>query len=100
MQELNYLTMLTAVRECVNKERLCVGIFTRTQANRLSVYLELLESMDEEEQKATHRAVRNANSSFIGFKMGAISRFSAQVRMLVVMLSTRFCMSRVSIMKF
>lgn len=63
MQELNYLTMLTAVRECVNKERFCVGIFTRTQANRLSVCLELLESMDEEEQKATHRAVRNTNSS-------------------------------------
>lgn len=58
MQELNYLTMLTAVRECVNKERFCVGIFTRTQANRLSVCLELLESM-------------NANSSFIEFKNGS-----------------------------
>ena len=71
MQELNYLTMLTAVRECVNKERFCVGIFTRTQANRLSVCLELLESMDEEEQEATYRAVRNANSSFIEFKNGS-----------------------------
>ena len=71
MQELNYLTMLTAVRECVNKERFRVGIFTRTQANRLSVCQELFESMDEEEQKATHPAVRNANSYFIEFKNGS-----------------------------
>lgn len=71
MQELNYLTMLTAVRECVNKERFRVGIFTRTQANRLSVCLELLESMDEEEQEAKLRAVRSANNSFIEFKNGS-----------------------------
>ena len=71
MQEIKYLTVRSAVRECVNKERFCVGIFTRTQANRLSVCLELLESMDEEEQKATHRAVRNTNSSFIEFKNGS-----------------------------
>lgn len=71
MQELNYLTVLSAVRECVNKERFCVGIFTRTQADRLSVYHELLESMDEEEQKAMRRAVRSANNSFIEFKNGS-----------------------------
>lgn len=71
MQELNYLTVLSAVRECVNKERFCVGIFTGTQADRLSVYHELLESMDEEEQKAMRRAVRNASNSFIEFKNGS-----------------------------
>ena len=65
MQELNYLTVLSAVREHV-----CVGIFTRTRADRLSVYHGLLESMDKE-QKAMRRAVRNASNSFIEFKNGS-----------------------------
>lgn len=71
MQELNYLTMLTAVRDCMNTEKLCVGIFTNTQANALAICLELIESMDADEQEAELRAVRNAGNSFVEFKNGS-----------------------------
>ncbi len=100
MQELNYLTMLTAVRECVNKERFCVGIFTRTRANSLPIYLELLQGMDEEEQKAKLRAVKSTNNSFIEFKNGSCIKVLSASQNARAMLSTRFCMSRVSITRF
>lgn len=71
MQELNYLTMLTAVRECVNKEGFRVGIFASARCRLYPICHELLESMDEEERKEWFRATGSNDNFFIEFWNGS-----------------------------
>jgi len=73
MQELNYLNMLTAVRDCTEIKNYRVGIFATRQARVLSIYDELVKSMDDEERNATSRFVRSG-STFIEFKNGSYLR--------------------------
>lgn len=71
MQQLNYLSMLTAVRDCTETDGFRVGIFTNRLSYAKEVFSELMESMDEEEREAQSRAVKSFNSNFIEFKNGS-----------------------------
>lgn len=71
MEKLNYLTMLTALRECAEIDGLRVGIFTSLQKRRLDTFDELIESMDKEECELKSRSVRSSTNTFIEFKNGS-----------------------------
>lgn len=71
MEKLNYLTMLTALRDCTETDGFRVGIFATRQARVLGIFDELIKSMDDEERNAKSRSVRTANSTFIEFKNGS-----------------------------
>lgn len=71
MQELNYLTMITAVRNCVETDGFRVGIFIRTRADENRVLSDILQSMDDEEMGAYSRVRRTTNRNIIEFRNGS-----------------------------
>lgn len=77
MQELNYLSMISAVRDCITTDGLSVCIFTRLEASRSDVLSEVIESMTEEEQDAVLWISKSANTAFIEFKNKSCIRVAA-----------------------
>lgn len=75
MQELNYLTMLKAVRDCSETDNLKIGVFFKTGQERLSACLEAIESMDAEERSMMLRATKQPVASIIEFKNGSCIKF-------------------------
>lgn len=75
MQELNYLTLLSAIRDCSETDNLKVGVFSKTGQERLGACLEAIESMDSEEQDMMLRATKQSAASIIEFKNGSYIKF-------------------------
>ena len=71
MQRLNYLTTITAIRNCVERECFSVGVFTKTLARKESVLMDVIGSMDKSEFESVHRLTKNKHDTIVTFKNGS-----------------------------
>lgn len=71
MQRLNYLTMITAIRNCVEREWFSVGVFTKTFAKKESVFTDIIGSMDKSEFESVHKSTKNKRDTIVTFKNGS-----------------------------
>lgn len=71
MQRLNYLTILTTIRKCVEIDRFYAGVFVKTCAKKAIVSKDIINSMDKEEQKTVCQSIISANNAVVMFKNGS-----------------------------
>lgn len=71
MQRLNYLTMITAIRNCVEKECFSVGVFTKTLARKEGVLMDVMGSMDKSELESVLKSPKNKHDTIVTFKNGS-----------------------------